>query len=99
MTGKKHFNDLAKRLKKLGYVEAPERANRGNDIVFVSPDGHRVAASPGIHEHAARAIARAAEERLGATKRAPKRSTKAFRKRQAVEREQLRAEAERLGGC
>lgn len=96
MAGHKYFDDLVKRLKKLGYAMTEERANRGNSVVLVAGDGHRVTVSIAIAEAPARAILREVEERRGTGSRAPKRNVRAVKQRQAAERDQLRAEAERL---
>lgn len=94
MAGKKAFKTLEKRLLQLGFEY--HRTNSSSQFVYVHDAHADLAINPGLDDNSARQLLRRVERSLGCAKQQPKRNAVAVKERQAVERGQLRQEAERL---
>ena len=94
MAGKKDFKAVEKRLERLGFTY--DHTNSSSQFVYTHPDHPDVPVAPGISDSAGRLLMRRVENALGQRARVAKRNPGAVKERQAVAREQLRLEAERL---
>jgi len=94
MAGKKAFKSLEKRLTALGFEY--DHTNSSSQFVYAHPSHPDLAINPGLDDNSARQVLRKVERALGCASKQPKRNAVAVKERKAVEREQLRQEAERL---
>lgn len=94
MAGKKAFKALEKRLLALGFEY--DHTNSSAFYVYTHPSHPDLSINTGMNDNSARQVLRKVERALGCATKAPKRDAVAAKQRQAEERAQLRAEAERL---